>query len=85
MPFGEVCCKPDYSKKLEKPKNFERMLQIAETLSSDIPFVRVDLYNSNGKIYFGEITFFPAAGLGKFEPKEWDEKMGNWLILDKLK
>lgn len=81
LPFGEVLCPPNFNKKLERPENFDKMLQIAETISSSIPFVRVDLYNSNGKIYFGEMTFYPASGLGKFDPDEWDIKMGEWLTL----
>lgn len=84
LPFGEVVCPPNFNKKLERPENFDKMLQIAETISSSIPpFVRVDLYNSNGKIYFGEITFYPASGMGKFTPEEWDEIFGDWLDLNK--
>ncbi len=81
--FGEKCCMPDFNRTFEKPMNFEKMIEIVETLSKDIPFARIDLYNTNGKIYFGEITFFPAAGMGKFEPEEWDEKLGNWIRLNK--
>lgn len=69
------------NKKLEIPKNLNKMIEIAEKLSKDIPFLRVDFYEVSGKIYFGELTFFPASGLGKFEPEEWDEKMGDWLKL----
>lgn len=80
LPFGEIVCKPDFNKVLEKPKNFEKMLDLVEKLSANIPFVRVDLYNSNGKIFFGEITFFPAAGMGKFEPEEWTSKsVVGWI------
>ena len=77
--FGEVCCMPDFSRTFEKPKNFDKMIEIVECLSENIPFVRIDLYNAQGKIYFGEITFFPAAGMGKFAPEEWDEKLGSYL------
>lgn len=83
LPFGEVCCMPDFNRQFEQPKSFDKMLDIVENLSRDIPFVRVDLYNADGKIYFGEITFFPAAGMGKFEPQEWDYKLGEMLILPK--
>lgn len=48
---------------IEKPENLDKMLKIAEDLSKDMTFVRVDLYNAYGKIYFGELTFTPAAGL----------------------
>jgi hypothetical protein len=76
-----VVCPADHSKVFDKPKNFDKMLELAEVLAKDIPFVRIDFYNINGKIYFGEITFFPAAGMGKFEPEEWDEKLGNMIKL----
>lgn len=79
LSFGEACCPPDYGKVFDKPKNFELMLSLAEHLSENIPFVRIDFYNSNGQIYFGEITFFPAAGMGKFEPMEWDYKLGEYI------
>ena len=39
------------------------------------------LYNVNGKIYFGEFTLYPAAGMGAFIPEEWDEKLGSMLVL----
>lgn len=64
-----------------KPDNFEQMKQIAETLSFGIPHVRVDLYNVNGEIYFGELTFFHFGGFTPFEPDEWDVRFGNMLSL----
>lgn len=66
---------------IKKPKNFEKMVEFAEKLSAGIPFVRVDFYNIDGKIYFGELTFFPANGMGRFEPKEWDKRIGEMLQL----
>ena len=85
LPFGEKVFPPDFDRVFDKPKNFDSMISLAERLSEDVPFVRVDFYNSNGNIYFGEITFFPAAGMGKFEPEDWDEKLGEWINLkDKL-
>ena len=48
---------------------------------ADLRFLRVDLYNVHGLIYFGELTFYPAAGMGAFVPSEWDDKIGNWLRL----
>ncbi len=59
------------------------MLEIASKLSQNIPHVRVDLYNVNGKIYFGELTFFHFAGFVMFDHIEWDEKFGEYLILPK--
>lgn len=81
LPFGKVACPPDFSRKIEKPQNFEEMVILAEKLAGDIPFVRVDLYNVNGDIYFGEMTFSPAAGFGKFTIDEWDRKIGDYIQL----
>lgn len=66
---------------IEKPKNYEKMLELAAKLSYGIPHVRVDLYNINGAIYFGELTFFHWSGLVPFEPEEWDYTFGNYLHL----
>lgn len=66
-----------------KPQNFEEMLEVAAKLSKGIPEVRVDLYNINGKIYFGEMTFFHWSGMTPYEPREWDFKFGEKLILPK--
>lgn len=66
-----------------KPRNFEEMRTIAETISKGHPFVRVDLYNISGQIYFGEITFFPASGFGKFTPEIYNYKIGDLIELDK--
>jgi len=67
----------------KKPEGFDEMLRIAEQLSIGYPHVRVDLYNTNGKIYFGELTFFHFSGNVPFEPQEWDYKIGKWLQLPK--
>ena len=68
-----------------KPKSFERMLEICKKLSNDIPHVRVDLYDINGKIYFGELTFHHNSGMEKFEPESYDELFGSWIDLSKVK
>ncbi len=81
LPFGEKVCLPDFSREFDKPENFEKMIQLAEKLAEGIPFLRVDFYNVNGKIYFRELTFYPASGFGKFEPEEWDEILGSWIKL----
>lgn len=65
------------------PDNLSEMIDVAEKLSSGFKFLRVDLYNVKGKIYFGEQTFYPAAGMGAFMPEEWDEKIGEWLKVSK--
>lgn len=64
-----------------KPANFEEMLDVAAKLSKGFPHIRVDLYNCNGKIYFGELTFFHMSGTTPFEPQEWDYKFGEYLKL----
>lgn len=72
---------PNNPNSIQKPKNFEKMLDIAAKLSKGIPHVRVDLYNINGKIYFGEMTFFHWSGIVPFVPEEWDYKIGDMLHL----
>lgn len=67
----------------EIPKNFEEMVAIADKLSTGYPHLRVDLYNVDGKIYFGEMTFFAANGMAPFNPEEWDLIFGEWLTLPK--
>lgn len=64
-------------KEIEKPKNLEDMIKLAEILSKDFTHVRVDLYNNNGKIYFGEMTFTNAGGFEKFYPDSMDFKLGK--------
>lgn len=68
-------------KNINKPLNFERMKEYASKIAKDMPFVRVDFYEIRKKIYFGEITFYPASGYEKFEPKEWDKKLGDMIKL----
>ena len=69
------------SHELEKPKCFDAMLEVAANLSCNFPHVRVDLYNVEGKIYFGELTFYHWSGMCPFEPEEWDLIFGSWLNL----
>lgn len=72
-------------KKNKEPKNLKEMLEIAKKLSKNIPFVRVDLYEINGKVYFGELTFYPSAGFESFKPASWDYKLGEMLDLSGVK
>lgn len=72
---------PNSKHKIEKPENYEKMIELAEILGEKIPQVRIDFYNINGKIYFGEITFFHWSGLQPFNPKEWDYTFGSWIQL----
>ncbi len=64
-----------------RPDKFEQMKEIACKLSKGIPQVRVDLYNINGHIYFGELTFSHWSGMVAFEPEQWDYKFGEWIKL----
>ncbi len=70
-------------KAIPKPEQFDEMKEIAEKLAKPFPFVRVDLYNINGKIYFGEMTFFPGSGFWNVTPKKYDEMFGDWIELPK--
>lgn len=74
---------PNAKHEIEKPDKFEEMINLAEQLGRDFSHVRIDLYNINGKIYFGEYTFFHFSGITPFEPVEWDYKFGKWLSLPK--
>jgi len=66
---------------LPRPLNYDLMLMLADKISDGHPFLRVDLYNVQGKIFFGETTFFPASGFGKFTPNEWDLRLGDLIEL----
>lgn len=66
---------------ISKPECLTEMIEIAERLAQDFIFVRVDLYNIGKKVYFGELTFHPDSGNGKFIPKKWDRHFGDKLRL----
>ncbi len=68
-----------------KPDNYDKMIQLAEKLSENIPHVRVDFYSINGNIYFGEMTLYHWGGMMPFEPEEWDYTFGSWIKLPKTK
>lgn len=65
----------------EKPKCFDEMIRLAAELSKGIPHVRVDFYEVDGRIFFGELTCYHFGGLMPFEPEEWDYTFGSWLKL----
>lgn len=69
----------------EKPMNFELMIELAEKLSKQLPHVRVDFYEVNGQVYFGELTFFHHSGIVPFEPRIWDNIFGEWFVLPEKK
>lgn len=64
-----------------KPLNFELMKIFAKKLSKGLPEVRVDFYETDGHLYFGEMTFFHSGGLAKITPDIWNKKMGSWIKL----
>lgn len=68
----------------KKPKKLAKMIEIAEELSKGIPFIRVDLYNINEKIYFGELTFYPGSGFSKFFPEKYDYILGDLIDLKNI-
>ncbi len=72
---------PNAKETPKKPFNFEKMIDIANKLSAGIPHVRVDLYEVNTKIFFGELTFCDGSGMTPIEPYEWDLKLGDWINL----
>ncbi len=69
----------------EKPQNFELMKDLSAKLSEGIPHARIDFYEVDGKVYFGEITFFHWSGLTPFDPEEWDTVFGSWIDLNLVK
>jgi hypothetical protein len=72
---------PNAERKIPKPAPLAKMLEIAECLGSEVDFVRVDLYEVGGRIFFGELTNIPEGGGGKFTPVEFDAKLGSqWQI-----
>lgn len=79
--FGEKDVMPVLNYSIELPDNLKDMILLAEKLSENEPFLRVDLYNIKGKIYFGELTFYPASGLGRWTSDEVNVVIGNFLKL----
>ena len=75
----------DRSIVFNKPKNYETMLEVARKLAEDFVFVRVDLYNIDGAIYFGELTWVPSSDSLKFYPPRYDEIFGGMLKLPDVK
>ena len=71
--------KPFFSGNIEKPVNYNKMIEFAQRLSEGVPFLRVDFYEINKKLYFGELTFYPAGGFGEFYPRIWNEKLGDLI------
>lgn len=79
LPFQQGA--PNSGLSYNEPANFNLMKTLAAKVSKGLPHARIDLYNNNGTIYFGEITFFDSSGFAEFKPKEWDRIFGDWLTL----
>lgn len=81
LPFYRKYPNADYE--IPRPENLNEMILCANDIASKVqsPFVRIDLYSIDGKIYFGEITFFPGSGMEFFCPVEWDFKLGDMIQL----
>lgn len=75
---------PQSGKTIEKPALFEEMKAMAEKLAEGMKFVRIDLYEIEGKIYFGEFTFFHGGGFWLFNPPEWEKKLGDMITLPEI-
>lgn len=81
--LGIVQHYPNSTKKIRKPQNFEKMIELSKILSKGLPHVRVDFYEVNAQIYFGELTFYHFSGFQPFIPDKWDTIFGEWLKLPK--
>lgn len=85
LPFGKTYCPPDYTKKIEMPKNLDKMIELAETISHNTVLSRIDFYAIDGQVYFGEITFYPGSGFSPFTDEKWDYKLGDMIDLPNIK
>ena len=74
----------ELEEELPKPPAFEEMVSVSRTLADRFPFVRVDLYNLNGKILFGEMTFYPADGRNEFLPDRFNTIIGSYIDLPRI-
>lgn len=72
---------PASEKTILCPVNYNKMVEYSEILSKQIPFIRIDFYEVKGKLYFGELTFYPGDGFEEFTPDLWDYELGSWLTL----
>lgn len=72
---------PNAKYEIRKPINFDKMIELSKILSKNMPHVRIDFYEVNGNVYFGEITLYHHSGFAKYNPKEWDEILGSWIKL----
>lgn len=77
--------KRGHEEHLEKPQFYNEMIRCAEALAKPFPFVRVDFYETDGRIYVGEMTFYSGGGILPFDPVEWDYKLGSYIELPENK
>ena len=84
MSFKKINLKQSYQN-FDKPKQFDEMIRLCRELSKGISHVRVDFYIINDKVYFGELTFFDAAGFDKFNPDKYDQILGSWIDINSVK
>lgn len=74
---------PHAQNTLRKPGTFDKMIEFSKILSKGFPHVRVDFYEVDGRLYFGELTFYHFSGFMPFEPSKWDKTFGDWIHLPK--
>lgn len=79
-PFGRTDY-PEFEALPPRPTKFDEMIKVAKKLSEGHPFMRVDLYEISGEVYFSELTLFPCGGFMPFTPNEWDRKLGDMIEL----
>lgn len=77
LPFRKTF--PASTKKPSRPENITKMINISKELSNGLPFVRIDFYSIDNKVYLGEMTFHPGSGFSKFHPPEWDIILADWF------
>lgn len=80
MPFSWLY--PNAPEEMTKPENFDEMKNLAARLSAALPFIRVDLYESNEKVYFGELTFHHGGGFEPIWPRWYGKHLGRLLTLE---
>lgn len=81
LPVESDCPQVDYL--IPKPYGFEKMIEIANSIAKDFPFVRVDFYSLHQRIYIGELTFYPWSGCVQYKPDDFDFELGNCFVLPK--
>jgi hypothetical protein len=85
LPFNKMPPKNRIENPIEKPSNFNKMIELSEKLANDFPFVRIDFYSIQNKIIFGEMTFYPSDARRDYVPDEYNKIIGDYFMLPKLK